>query len=166
MSQADRMNITTASLLCIALFGAMIVCLDVGFRIAPSNRDNEAAQGIHGVFETAIFALLGLLLGFAFAGSMTRLEARRDLIVREANAIGTAYLRIDLIPAAYQSDMRALFHTYLEARLRVYDEADVDRDFEPALVQASQLQQQIWPKPLRRGQWKRRRSQIRFSFPL
>lgn len=48
--------------------------------------------------EAAIFGLLGLLLGFAFAGATSRLEARRQLIVQEANAIGTAYLRLDLLP--------------------------------------------------------------------
>jgi len=54
----------------------------------------RVAEGI-GAMEGAVFALLGLL-GFSYSGATSRLEARRNLIVQEANAIGTAYLRIDL----------------------------------------------------------------------
>ena len=45
---------------------------------------------------------------------------RRKLIVDEANAIGTAYLRIDLLPAAEQGELRAGFRRYLDARLAAY----------------------------------------------
>jgi len=77
---------------------------------------------------------------------MARLEARRELIVREANAINTAYLRIDILPSAVQPEMRNLFHAYLEARLHAYDDLDSGHDFEPAMMKASLLQQQIWAK--------------------
>jgi hypothetical protein len=60
-----------------------------------------------------------LLLGFAFAGATSRLDTRRELIIREANAIGTAYLRLDLVPAADQPSLRALFRDYLDARRAV-----------------------------------------------
>ena len=49
--------------------------------------------------EGVIFGLLSLLIAFTFSGAASRFERRRDLIVQEANAIGTAYLRIDLLPA-------------------------------------------------------------------
>jgi hypothetical protein len=140
------MNITTAALISIALCGAMLLCLEVGFRVAHRHRGEEQTHEGLGLFQGAIFALLGLLLGFAFAGSMSRLEARRDLIVREANAINTAYLRLDLLPAALKTEMRGLFHGYLEARLRMFDELDNERDFEPAMKQASELQRQIWAR--------------------
>jgi hypothetical protein len=66
------------------------------------------------------------------------------LIVREANAINTAYLRIDVLPSTVQPEMRNLFHTYLEARLHAYNDLDSGRDFEPSMMKASLLQQQIW----------------------
>lgn len=138
------MSITAAVLLSMALCAAMLLCLEGGFQVGVRSKDDDTKRSTHSVFEAAIFALLGLLLGFAFAGSMSRLDARRDLIVREANAIGTAYLRIDILPQPVQADMRALFHAYLEARLRVFDDVDSGRDFEPAMTAASQLQRQIW----------------------
>lgn len=126
----------------------MLLCLEIGYRIGRRRRrlPDPGDRDVHGVFEAAIFALLGLLLGFAFAGSLDRLEARRDLIVREANAIGTAYLRIDLLAPEHQPEIRRLFHDYLQARLRVFDEIDAGRGFDPAMAEVSRLQQRIWLK--------------------
>ena len=95
-----------------------------------------------------MFALLGLLLGFSFAGATSRLESRRQLIVREANAIGTAYLRLDLLPASDQPDIRRLFRDYLDARVQAYEKfihkEAAGREFE----RASDLQRQIWAQAL------------------
>lgn len=80
--------------LCLLLFAGMLLLLEVGFRLGvrfEKARGGEAAS----IFDSAIFALLGLLLGFAFAGAADRLDKRRDLIVAEANDISTAYLRVD-----------------------------------------------------------------------
>ena len=101
----------------------ILLCLEIGFRIglASSKRNNELAYEGTGTIDAAVFALLGLLLGFSFAGAMSRFDARRQLIVNEANTIGTAYLRVDLLPAAEQSEVRALFREYLDARLRAFE---------------------------------------------
>ncbi len=77
-------------------------------------------EGI-GPIEASVFGLLGLLLAFSFAGGTSRLDTRRQLIVEEANAIGTAYLRLDLVAVANQPEMRRLFREYLDSRLRVYE---------------------------------------------
>jgi len=51
-------------------------------------------------------ALLGLLLAFTFSGASSRFDARRHLIIEETNAIGTAYLRLGMLPAAAQPALR------------------------------------------------------------
>ena len=133
--------------LAIGLFFAMVACLDVGYRIGrrSSEKSATAHQGT-GTIEAAVFALLGLLLGFTFANGISHLDQRRELIVREANAIGTAYLRLDLLPANQQPEMRHRFREYLDTRLRVYQElpdvAAADRE----LARAAQLQQEIWTR--------------------
>src|SRR5687767_4262821 len=76
----------------------MLACLDAGYRFGRRDDTSPRTHEGIGAIEAAIVALLGLLLGFAFAGSMSRLDARRELLVHEANAIGTAYLRVDLLP--------------------------------------------------------------------
>jgi hypothetical protein len=94
--------------------------------------------------EAATFALLGLLLGFAFSSALSRYDTRRGYIVQEANAIGTAYLRVDLMPAGDQPNVRRLFREYLDARIAVYaTPADTDAT-DRSIAAAEGLQRQIW----------------------
>jgi hypothetical protein len=65
-----------------------------------------ASETAFGVIS-GIFALLGLLLAFTFSGAASRFDARRGLIIEETKAIGTAWLRLDLLPAAVQHLRRA-----------------------------------------------------------
>ena len=74
-----------------------------------------------------MFSLYGLLLAFSFSGAAGRYDARKQLIVEEANAIGTAYLRVDLLPTETQPAMRAQFRNYVDSRLAVYrDFSDIE----------------------------------------
>ena len=59
-----------------------------------------------GAVEGAVYGLLGLLIAFTFSGAGLRFDHRRSLVVEEANAIGTAYLRIDLLPEDAQPALR------------------------------------------------------------
>jgi phosphoglycolate phosphatase-like HAD superfamily hydrolase len=135
-------------MLAVGVFLGILACLELGYRAgrrAAQKHPEWAHEGI-GVIEAAIFALLGLLLGFSFAGATSRLDAKRQLIVQEANAIGTAYLRVDELPAAEQPEMRRLFRDYLDARLRVYQALPDLKAAEQQLTQAGELQQEIWSK--------------------
>ncbi len=131
--------------LSLGLCVGMIGCLELGYRIGRRRAQTvtSAHEGI-GAIAAAIFALLGLLLGFAFAGAMSRLDARRQLIVRETNATGTAYLRVDVLPESDQPEMRRLFRAYLEARVQVYDSLPEFDTADRHLAQAALLQRQIW----------------------
>ncbi len=86
----------------LALFAGMLLLLDIGRRIGARRRAQDAggAGAGTGAVEGAVFALLGLLVAFTFSGAASRFDARRALVVEEANAIGTAYLRLDLLPAS------------------------------------------------------------------
>lgn len=132
----------------VALFGGMLLCLEIGYRTGRRSfeKNSELAHEGIGAIEAAVFALLGLLLGFSFAGATSRLDTRRELIVQEANAIGTAYLRLDELPVNDQPDMRRLFREYLDARLRVYSRLPNLIAAEQELAKVSQLQQEIWSR--------------------
>jgi len=137
-----------ALLLAAGLLAAMVVCQEVGRRLGlrRAQHDPGGARAGAGVVEGAIFALLGLLIAFTFSGAASRFDERRKLIVEEANAIGTAYLRIDLLPAAAQGDMRENFRRYLDARLAAYRAVpDMDK-VNAELARANALQQEIWSK--------------------
>ncbi|HEY5866855.1 MAG TPA: DUF4239 domain-containing protein, partial [Candidatus Tectomicrobia bacterium] len=97
----------------------MLLCLAIGRWIGVRRMRQvtaDARQGI-GAIEGAVFGLMGLLIAFTFSGATSRFDTRRQLIVEEANAIGTAYLRLDLLPAAAQPALRELFRRYVDARL-------------------------------------------------
>ena len=97
-----------------------------------------------GSLEAAVFALLGLLIAFTFSGALSRFDARRALVVDEANAIGTAYLRIDVLPVAAQPRMREAFRNYTDARIATYKKLpDLDAAGEE-LARSLQLQGEIW----------------------
>lgn len=132
----------------ISLFVGIVACLEIGYRIGRRSTEKQpelAHDGI-GVIEAAVFALLGLLLGFSFAGGTSRLEAKRQLVVQEANAIGTAYLRLDEVPLNEQAEMRRLFRDYLDARLRVYERLPDLKAAEQELAHAEKIQQEIWSR--------------------
>ncbi len=138
----------SAVLLCIGQLVGMVVCLEGGYRLGLRERRESLSHEGLGAIEAAIFALLGLLLGFAFAGAMSRLDARRELILREANAISTAYLRIDLLQPSEQPEMRRLFRSYLEARLAAYDRLAAGDAQSRARTAAVRLQEQIWARAI------------------
>lgn len=142
------MSLPTSTLaLAVGLLVGMLLCLEFGYRVGRrATQGDEAAHEGLGAIEAAIFALLGLLLGFAFAGAMARLDARRALIVQEANAIGTAYLRLDVLPPADQLELRRLFREYLDVRARAYDALARMDPTDRAITRAEQLQRDIWAR--------------------
>jgi hypothetical protein len=138
----------TAALFTVGLFVGMLLLLEVGRRIGLQRKakDADAARAGLGAVEGAVFGLMGLLVAFSFSGAAARFDARRQLIVEETNAIGTAYLRLDLLPADAQPALRDDFRRYLDARLEVYRRLpDLDAAQE-ALAQATALQGQIWSR--------------------
>lgn len=121
------------------LFAALLFALEGGFRLGLRNAAEADARssGQIGAVQGALLGLLGLLLGFSFAAAGARFLEKQDLIVTEANAIGTAYLRADLLDPPQRTDLRAALKRYTEHRievsgraragLRAADLAEVDR---------------------------------------
>ncbi|MCA9235071.1 MAG: hypothetical protein KDA44_06355 [Planctomycetales bacterium] len=129
----------------IALFFAMLASAVAGHRygIRLFRRDGDAAAGT-GTVDAAILSLLGLLIAFTFSGAYKRYESRRGLVVQEANNIGTAYLRIDLLRESDQTPMRDLFRKYLQTRLDFWESLS-DVKLATALHdQTVAIQGQIW----------------------
>ena len=83
----------------------MLILIELGRRFRIKHKAPQESTAI----ENAVFALFGLLLAFTFSGAVERYDHHRQLIVEETNAIGTAYLRLDLLPPAAQPALRQLF---------------------------------------------------------
>jgi len=145
------MNITFIAILsAVSLFFGMLLFFEVGrrFGIAILARDPEGLAKGTGAAEGAVFGLLGLILAFSFSGAATRFEERRHLITEEANAIGTAYLRLDLLPANAQPELRTIFRQYLDIRSTIYENHTDEPALEARLEKVAALQTDIWNKSL------------------
>lgn len=106
-------------------------------QLAASERED------FGMVIGATLTLLGLIVGFSFSMALSRYDQRKSYEEGEANAIGTAYLRADLLAEADALKVKALLRTYLQARIAFYTASDATQL--PALnARTSQLQNELW----------------------
>ena len=130
------------------VFLATLACLEAGHRVgrrALSGPDAARPAGL-GTVETVAFGVLGLLLAFTFSGAASRFDARRALVVEEANDIGTAWLRLDLLPPAFQPQLRDAFRRYTDLRILTYAKVAAS-DLEGARAEYARsvgIQNEIW----------------------
>jgi hypothetical protein len=139
--------ISTGMMFAGGLFFGMLVFLETGRRIGVWRLSQDPAgarQGV-GAVEGAVFGLLGLLIAFTFSGAALRFDNRRQLIVEEANNIGTAWLRLDVLPPNAAPHLRELFRQYLDSRLATYRKLQDDLPAaEAELTHSLKLQNEIW----------------------
>ena len=128
----------------LGLIVSMVLLLEIGRRAALRMLQRGEKPAHVGAVEGALFALLGLLIAFTFSSGVARFEERRELIVEEANEIGTSYLRIDVLPLEAQPAMRDLFRSYVDSRLEVYRHIPDLEAAKSELDRSSKLQIQIW----------------------
>ncbi|MCX7067852.1 MAG: hypothetical protein NTW85_09200 [Methylococcales bacterium] len=145
------MNLTLIALLTAAgLFFGILGCLEIGRRVGVAriahNPEGLAKGG--SAAEGAVFALLGLLIAFTFSGAASRFEDRRHLITEEANDIGTAYLRVDLLPSDAQPEIRELFRRYVDLRSTSFLTVKNNKDIKAKFAETQMLQGEIWTKSL------------------
>lgn len=144
------MNTWMSAVAVAVLLCGMVVLVEAGRRLGLRHlaRDPELARPGVAAVEAAVFALLGLLIGFTFSGAASRFDERRFLVTEEANAIGTAWLRLDLLPPAAQPDLRELFRQYLDSRLETYRKLPDIQAAETELARSAKLQGQIWAEAI------------------
>jgi hypothetical protein len=124
----------------------MLICLALGRRLGTRwlARAPQGAMSSLNLSQGAIFSLYGLLLAFTFSGAASRYDARRHLIVEEANAIDTAYMRLELLPVESQAALRELFRKYLDSRLETYRRLPNIEAAKAELAKSKALQADIW----------------------
>lgn len=108
----------------------LLVTIEIGHKVGRvrAKASTEASREHINSMQSAILGLLALLLAFAFSLSLQRFDSRSEAVVDEANAIGTAFLRADLLPPPLHVEARQAIATYLdirveEARLAIPDHA-------------------------------------------
>lgn len=116
----------------VGLFVLLLACAEAGLAIGDRAARRRKAQGETadasvGTIQGAMLALLGLLLGFSFAGASGRFIERQDYITQEANAIGTVYLRADLMPDEPRRELRAALKDYTAARVELFETLELQQ---------------------------------------
>jgi len=133
--------------------GTIALFLLVGwcsYRLGCRKREPaDATEQSHlGIALGGLLGLLGLLLAFTFGMAGSRFDARKALVIEEANAIGTAYLRVDLLPESQRAEARGLLRRYVDARLLGVQPGKM----EEAIATSLRLQNQLWSLATRAAQ--------------
>lgn len=102
-------------------FALLLLPFELAFRYSrkPSHKLSSDQRAQVGTVLAALLAVLGFILAFSFSIVETRFTARKQMVVTEANAIGTAWLRTRFLPDEAASRSRALMRSYVDERLHV-----------------------------------------------
>lgn len=138
--------VVAGGVVALGTFAGILVALWIGRRLGKKVLARHGSIGHDGVtsLETAVFALLGLMIAFTFSGALNRFDVRRAQAVDEANAMGTAWLRIDLLPSTAQPKLRESFKGYVDARIATYDKLPDIVAARAEVARASELQGVVW----------------------
>jgi hypothetical protein len=136
------------TLFALAWLIGMFVTMQVGRRIGEKRlQADKETTGID-MMGGVVFTLCGLLLAFTLTGGASRYDTRRMLIAQEANDIGTAYLRVDLLASADQPQVRALFREYVASRIAAYGKIPDITAAKTELARSSEIQLTIWKQSI------------------
>jgi hypothetical protein len=139
----------TELLVAMGLIAGVVAAHEIGFwlgflrRTADEPFDRQIA-----LVRTSTAALVAFLVGFAFSGAASRFTNRLDLIVKEANALGTAYLRADTIAEPQRGELKAALKEYSADRVTLLSREGRDQ-IEPLLAKVSGLHERMWRSAIR-----------------
>ena len=133
---------SSALLLCFYLFLGIVLFIGLGYYFHA--RTKTDAEGI-GTVEGALFALLGLILAFTFGMAGSRYDTKRLVITEEANAISTAFLRVDLYPNdSVKMVFQNHFKEYINARIANYEAGPNLADYFLTKQRCDSISSLIW----------------------
>lgn len=142
MASSTPLDLIPLWALCVVLLVANLVLDECGFRLGRlrASRTRKENDTIVGAIVTTELGLLAFLLAFTFGVVTSRFDERRRVLVDEANAISTTYLRAALLPEAQGAAARRLLRDYVDVRLQVAGGTAVDE----ALRRSENIHQELW----------------------
>lgn len=128
----------------------VLAFVEIGFLLgmAKRRRKEDVKEAAVGSMVGATLGLLAFMLGFTFSMASARHDTRRSLVLAEANALQTAYIRAELLPQPQRSEIRSLLPEYVETRLAWADQRDVGK----AIARSEEIQQQLWSRAVALGE--------------
>jgi hypothetical protein len=131
-----------------AFFTLMLAATETGFHLGRKSEGStpDKTKSQVSTVEAGILGVLGLLLGFTMSMAVSRFEARKQLVLDEANAIGTSCLRAEVLPAPEGPEMARLLREYVTVRVQ-YGTAGSDLPrLDSLLAQTVRLQKELWSR--------------------
>jgi hypothetical protein len=129
--------------LVVSLVGLWLSVKVGGFICKKQGKVEEEGGKDFDIVISAILTLLALIIGFSFSMAVNRYDQRKNYEEAEANAIGTEYVRADLLPAADGARVQALLKNYLAQRILFYVTRD-ERDLQQINTHTALLQTDLW----------------------
>jgi hypothetical protein len=128
------------------LFVLVAAANQIGFHWALRQKDRigAAAKEQTGLLQGAVLGLMGLLAAFCLAMAVTRFDLRRQIIIEEANAIGTCSLRTSLLPHPHGDQAARLLRRYLDERIKFSVMLNRGAAMQESLQNARVLQAELW----------------------
>jgi hypothetical protein len=140
-----------AILLAPIIFFVILAAIAAGFRYKHwlIKKHFVSAKDGMGPIEGSLLGLMALMMAFTFSLAAAKFETRRELVVEEANDIGTAILRCDMYSDSIRKLLMVDFAAYVEARIAYYDALDDNKKINEALQQSNLYSSRIWNRVIR-----------------
>jgi hypothetical protein len=137
------------------LFAACFGAAELGFYLARRrSKSGTSLKKEHvSAVQATLAALLGLLLAFSVSMAVARFEDRKHAVVDEANAIGTAYLRVSLLPEPQRTQAEEDFKKYLDVRLQLARPDWFTQAGAGFRAEQNRLQRELWSLGSRPANW-------------
>jgi len=134
----------TELLIAMGLIAGLVAAHEIGFWIGSLTRSaDESFDRQVALIRASTGALVAFLVGFAFSGAASRFIDRVDIVVKEANALGTAYLRAGVIAEPQRGELKAALKEYTADRVALLSREGRDQ-IEPLLAKVSGLHERMW----------------------
>lgn len=125
---------------------SMVVAYELGFRIGRwwQGRSSDEREGPTGFLVGSLLALMSFLLAITMGMAADRYDTRRSLVLEEANAIGTAYLRAGVMAEPFGEQARELLREYVPLRIGTDELASRPDELEEVFARSVQIQNELW----------------------
>ena len=142
----------TELLVAMGLVAGLVAAHEIGFWLGSLARSTDDAFDRQvALVRTSTGALVAFLVGFAFSGAASRFVDRTDIVVKEANALGTAYLRADIIAEPQRGELKAALKEYTADRVTLLSRNGHDQ-IEPLLAKVNGLHERMWRSAIKATQ--------------
>jgi hypothetical protein len=146
MSAMDAINHYPTIVLVLGLLALVFGANEIGYRVARKwhGSEPEKSQTTGNALKVSIIGLVALLLGFSYSMTTSRFESRQQLVLNEANAAGTCYLRAGLLPEPERSRIRNILRRYVDVRLEYFEKALDPEELERTTKEMDALLAELW----------------------